>query len=196
MNESPDPTSTPRTSFPFHLLLFALGALVFGIGIALLILAPQQAPNTSELPIVRAERARVGRPAPAFSIQTLGDAQPFTIEALRGNTVLINFWASWCTPCIEETPALVAAFNEIDDPGVRFIGIGVQDSADKLTAFAAEYKLSYPIAQDTDGRIADAYGVVGLPMTVLVDREGIIRKVWPGAVTRDQVLKEIRALPR
>ncbi len=118
----------------------------------------------------------VGELAPDFTL-TSTDGSMVALLDFRGQPVVLNFWAPWCTPCREVLPMLDAAGN--DDLVV--LGIAVRESPDQLSAFAAELGLALPLLIDQNGQVSDAYRVRGLPTTLFADREGIIvaRHVGP-----------------
>jgi cytochrome c biogenesis protein CcmG/thiol:disulfide interchange protein DsbE len=135
-----------------------LGVLAFGV------LRP---PTTSI-------SALIGAPANDFRLTGL-DGRTISLADLRGNLVLLNFWASWCIPCREETPLLEATARKYEGRGLRVVGVVYQDSADAARAFEASYGLTYPSALDPDGRTAINYGVLGIPESFLIDAAGVIR---------------------
>jgi cytochrome c biogenesis protein CcmG, thiol:disulfide interchange protein DsbE len=183
------------------LLAFVAIGVVIGLIAAFVVLnsggvARQESSLSSVTTSSRA--VREGQPAPGFTLKTLDGSTEVSLEALRGKRVLINFWASWCPPCLKETPALIAAYRELNTEtagDVVFIGIGYQDNTDSLRAFAQEKGIPYVVVEDVDSKIGDAYGVLGLPMTFFIDRDGIVRKALPGEVTQPQVVAGMRALP-
>jgi thiol-disulfide isomerase/thioredoxin len=128
--------------------------------------------------------------------QTLPDlsGQPQALSKWQGKPLLINFWASWCGPCVEEMPELVALHHEL--PALQIIGIGV-DSADKLTEFAAKLKIDYPLYVGGSNAISVmrdmGNAVGGLPFTLLVNADGSIQKTYIGALDFAALRKDIAA---
>ena len=130
----------------------------------------------------------VGRPAAAFALTTF-DGAPLTLEAQRGKVVVLNFWASWCYPaCYEEAPVLEANWKAYRDLGVMVVGIDIQDKREAAEKFIRDFRLSFPNAQDTTGKVSVEYGVYGVPETFFLDRRGHIRRKHVGAVT-DEVFR-------
>lgn len=139
-------------------------------------------------------RTVVGEPRPGFSLPSL-DGGTRAIGDYDGRVVLLNFWATWCPPCVEEVPALDALQDELGGRGLRVLGVAL-DEAEPVRAFAREHGVDYPLL--TGGReafdIAAAYGNGRgtLPYTVVIDREGIVRATHQGALTRDEAREMIR----
>jgi cytochrome c biogenesis protein CcmG, thiol:disulfide interchange protein DsbE len=136
----------------------------------------------------------VGRPAPAFALQTFaGDG--FALEAQRGKVVVVNFWASWCYPaCYEEAPVLERGWRTWRDRGVVVVGVDMQDTADKAQKFIGDFGLTFANAADATGRVAIDYGVYGVPETFFIDRQGRIRAKHVGAVTDDVFTGHVQRL--
>jgi peroxiredoxin len=114
-------------------------------------------------------------PAPEFTLQTL-DGDSLSLASLRGNVVLVNFWASWCPPCRVEMPGFERVWRERRAEGFVIVGIATDRHAeDRIREFVAERDITYPILLGT-GAVVQAYGgVSALPESFLVDRDGRIR---------------------
>lgn len=162
--------------------------LVAGIAavIALLTVNIAKPPGPVDTPIV-------GRPAPAFDLQTL-DGSRLSLADLRGSAVVLNFWASWCIPCREEAPLLTAANATYGPRGVRILGVVYQDSADNARDFMRRYGQTYPGLLDPDGRTAIDYAVFGIPETFFIDASGVVRSRQVGALTDAELRRQIEAI--
>ena len=151
----------------------ALAASVLGavIGIALW----QRAPNVAE----------VGGYPPDFTLPALdagsADGAPIHLSEHRGHVVLVNFWATWCPPCIEETPSLEALSNNMRKLGVEVIGVSVDQDPAAVKKFIDEHNLSFPIVLDPDQRVASRYGTSKFPETYILDRDGRVAEKIIGA---------------
>jgi thiol-disulfide isomerase/thioredoxin len=134
-----------------------------------------------------------GGELPDVTFTTL-DGEPITVEAFRGELVLLNFWATWCPPCLREIPELVRLHEALADRGVVIVGIAAQSGkADAVEEFAGAHAMSYPVWMVDDASL-DKYGVVGFPFTFLVDREGRIRMRYVGPQSYERLLTDIEAL--
>ena len=108
---------------------------------------------------------------PAFSGSTL-DARPLSIREYRGSVVILNFWASWCRECRPEMPVLEQFHREFSSRGLIIIGVNAREKQDAARRYARELGLTFPLVLDRDGRINALYGVVGLPTTFVIGRDG------------------------
>jgi cytochrome c biogenesis protein CcmG/thiol:disulfide interchange protein DsbE len=111
-------------------------------------------------------------PAPAFTLDLLEGEGEVSLASLRGKAVVLNFWASWCEPCKEESPRLESAWKRYRDQGVVFVGIDVNDFEGDARRFVERYGLTYPILHDGQGSTVGRYGVTGFPETWFVGRNG------------------------
>jgi len=146
--------------------------VVAGVALALLVLF---------LYGVRGGAPLEGRPAPDFSLAPY-EGSEISLDSLRGQVVVLNFWASWCEPCREEAPALERIWRAYGKRGVAFVGVNVQDTAKGSLAFIEQFDITYPNGPDPYERIARAYRVFGYPETYVIDRDGRVDKRYIGAV--------------
>jgi cytochrome c biogenesis protein CcmG/thiol:disulfide interchange protein DsbE len=130
---------------------------------------------------LRTPQAAVGRPAPDFKLAAL-DGRQVRLADYRGRVVFLNFWAGWCGSCREETPALQAFVDRYGDR-VVLLGINYREAKEEIEAFRREFDLTYPLLQDTDGRVADIYKMKALPESWVVDAAGVARTYWIGPLT-------------
>lgn len=121
-----------------------------------------------------------GNLAPDFALTDL-DGRKLTLSGFKGKVVLLDFWATWCTPCREEIPHFVEMQNKYGADGFQVIGVSMDDDAKPVREFAQQYKLNYPVAVGDD-KLAERYGgVLGLPVNFIIDREGRIYAKHLGA---------------
>jgi cytochrome c biogenesis protein CcmG/thiol:disulfide interchange protein DsbE len=137
----------------------------------------------------------VGRAAPEFTLARL-DGPAVTLSKLKGQVVVINFWASWCAECHDEQPALDQTWQRYRDSGVVVLGVDFEDTADGARDYVHDSGLSYPVVEDKDSRIALAYGIRGIPETFVVDRTGRIVDRVIGRVDAAQLAGRIDGMLR
>jgi peroxiredoxin len=170
------------------ILLIAIAGLA--LGVALHRLAPHSfGPH-------RAVSAPSGfRALPDLSVTDLNGAVLNTSN-YKGKVVLVNFWAAWCTPCAEEVPQFVALQKKYQEQGLQVIGFSVEDDAAELRAFYRQHQMNYPIVP-VDLKIADAFGgVLGLPTTFVIGRDGKIHGKHNGATDFSALEQEVVVLLR
>ncbi|MEK8132622.1 redoxin domain-containing protein [Paenibacillus filicis] len=137
---------------------------------------------------------QAGDQAPNFSAMTL-EGESAALSAYRGQGVLLNFWASWCGPCVSEMPRLNEASQQ-GVPGVTLLAVNVGESRGTAAGFAAEHQLQFPVWLDPSGEAAGRYGLVGLPRTFLIDKQGRIVKIIPGELASTEQVLELMASVR
>lgn len=118
--------------------------------------------------------ATIGSTAPTFALADL-DGNPVSLAELRGRPVIVNFWASWCAPCVEEIPELQAAVVEHRSEGLAVIGIVYSDRSEAAREFMDRMGGGWPSVMDPGGEVARDYGIYGPPESFFVDRDGVIR---------------------
>jgi cytochrome c biogenesis protein CcmG/thiol:disulfide interchange protein DsbE len=132
---------------------------------------------------VTASLQRGGTPAaPDFTLEQLDGRGDLSLASLRGKTVVLNFWASWCGPCKEETPLLQKGYERWRDKDVVFVGVDVKDFRGDAREFVARYDVTYPNVYDGKGSTVGRYGVTGFPETFFVDASGRVRHRIAGPV--------------
>jgi peroxiredoxin len=110
-------------------------------------------------------------PTPDFSLTT-PDGKKISLKDFRGETVFLNFWATWCVPCREEMPAMERLYQEYKDKNFVVLAVNVKDRKQEALAFIKELKLTYPVAFDPEAEVAALYGAWGLPTTYLIGPKG------------------------
>jgi cytochrome c biogenesis protein CcmG, thiol:disulfide interchange protein DsbE len=133
----------------------------------------------------------VGRPAPAFRAATLA-GPPLALADLRGKVVLLDFWATWCAPCLAEMPALRRLDETAGPRGLAVVGINIEGAAARRAVddVVREAGLRYPTVID-EGEVRRRYGVEGLPHLVIIDRQGVVRRVFQGAAPAAEVAQAV-----
>jgi peroxiredoxin len=136
-------------------------------------------------------------PAPAFTLAAKGGSN-VSLSQYKGQVVMINFWASWCGPCREEMPLLESIYKKYNKLGFTMIGVNVEPDSKAADEWLKATPVSFPILYDTDSKVSKLYDVAGMPSTVIIDRNGNLRKLHRGYKPGDEneYLDSIRALIR
>lgn len=167
-----------------------------GVGLVgvLLIMVIIAATLVFGLALVRQRQpAPTSGPAPDFTVTTY-DGETIRLADLRGQVVVLNFWASWCVPCRIEAPELETVWREYRERGVVFLGVAYVDAEPKSLAFIDEFRLTYPNAPDTGTRVSDAYHIRGVPETFVIDRDGNIVQFYYARVSADTLRQALNRL--
>ncbi len=172
---APERTKTSARRPIFYSLggvaLFALlGWIVWG----------QLSPSPPSLPISSIPAPEVGHPAPDFTLPTL-DGQEVRLADLRGKTVILNFWATWCPPCRREMPALEIVWQQHNRGDVMVLGVDQGESVGLVSEYVRQnVGVTFPLLMDRSQDVGDLYLVRSLPTTFFIDAEGIIREIRVG----------------
>jgi len=133
----------------------------------------------------------IGAPAIGFELKSL-DGKSLSLESLRGKPVILNFFASWCDPCRDEMPLINELAAAGANGGYSVVGIAVEDTRAALAQFVKEANMSFPVALDLNSTVKRAYRIFGPPATFFIDRQGVIRDVVLGPVTRDRAREALK----
>jgi cytochrome c biogenesis protein CcmG/thiol:disulfide interchange protein DsbE len=123
--------------------------------------------------------------APQATLPVLGADGSGSLSDYRGRVVILNFWASWCPPCVDELPLLERTQRRIKRRGATVLGVNYQDLPEDATVFVDRFDLSFPNLRDRDGEYAEKYAILGFPETFVIDRKGRIAAARRGPVTAD-----------
>ena len=126
-----------------------------------------------------------GTPAPPLPRDVLVPPRQ-TLASLHGRPAAVNFWASWCGPCREESPDLERLFRSLHGKA-GLVGVDYSDDPSSARSFIRQFRLTYPMLRDPDGKVGDRYGVSGLPMTAILDTRGQIAELLRGQQTEKSV---------
>ena len=135
-----------------------------------------------------------GQPAPAFSLNALAGGAVKMPAELAGKVVAIRFWADWCPYCRKEMAELQPVYARLHKRGLEILAVNVAQDADTAQRFVEPLGVTYPVLLDTDGATARAYGVKALPMTWLVDAQGVVRGKIVGEATPEVVERKVLEL--
>jgi cytochrome c biogenesis protein CcmG/thiol:disulfide interchange protein DsbE len=145
-------------------------------------------------PTGRSVSTDVGRAAPDFLLAT-PDGGTLRLSDLQGHPVLVNFWASWCTPCRKEMPEIVRASDAHRGGGLVVVAVDLQENVDQVRAFAAEFGMNFPIVIDRDGGVGDAWRiggpVQGIPSSYFLDASGVVQARVFGPLTTETIAENL-----
>ena len=173
-------------------LLMGGGALIV-LGVLAALWLPSRAEKTTASTGARTANSVVpvevpAKQAPDLNLQDL-DGNPVSLADYRGQVVLLNNWATWCPPCKAEMPDLEAYHEAHKDEGFTVIAVNAGDRPSEVATFVQSYRLTFPVWPDPNTETLRAFGIQGLPTSYLIDRNGMVRATWTGAITQD-VLEE------
>jgi peroxiredoxin len=142
----------------------------------------------------KTEPANKTKSAPNFTLTDL-DGKNISLADFKGKVVILDFWATWCPPCIKEIPDFVELYEQYKDKGFAMIGISLdQAGIDVVKEFAQRYKINYSIAMN-DGNVHKAYGeITSIPTTFVIDSKGNIRKEYIGFTKKSVFEEDIKTL--
>jgi len=142
--------------------------------------------NSGAIGVIDSHRPDEGELAPDFALLSV-DGERVALSDFRGKIVVLNFWATWCPPCRAEMPELQAAWEERgadggDDGDIVVFAVDFDETAGEVSGFIDEFGLTFPVALDGGGSVAEHYGVRGFPATFFIDAEGVLRSKNLGPV--------------
>jgi peroxiredoxin len=178
-------------------------ALVVGVGFSLFTPLPERVSGwfSRDETVVAQGATTGGCPANApeanldFTLKDM-NAQDVKLASLKGKVVLLNFWATWCGPCMMEIPSFVRIQDEYKDKGFQAIGVSVDDPPEKLAPFAKQFKINYPllVGQEREDIQAAYGGVSVLPISFIISRDGKVCRRQIGPASKEQFESWIKAL--
>jgi cytochrome c biogenesis protein CcmG, thiol:disulfide interchange protein DsbE len=164
-------------------LLAPVPIAVIGVVVAIVaLLAYGLASNEPDRGIEEALERGQRKPAPELVLPRLSGDGEASLDDYRGQVVVLNFWASWCKPCREESPLLQRWHDRLQKRHATVLGVDAFDEVGHARAFVEEYGLTYPMLRDGEGATRETYGILGFPETFVIDREGRIAAVARGPV--------------
>lgn len=187
---SSTPTTPPRSrtrSIVFGVVLVLLLGLLALVALQMLRNGPLAAGPVGK-----------GEVAPDFTLTAFANTpwagKTFTLSELRGQVVVINFWASWCKPCEQEAADLENTWRHYQDHGVLFIGVDYVDTETEAMGYLRRFDITYPNGPDLATRASQAYRIKGVPETYFVDKNGVLAYVQIGPTTQGEMMRVIEPL--
>jgi peroxiredoxin len=129
----------------------------------------------------------VGTAAEDFRLVDLEGKQQ-SLGQYRGKIVLVNFWATWCKPCTTEMPAMQTAYDQLRDKGFVVLAINELEDEPKVREHITQYGHTFPVLLDRDNKVANQFGVFGLPVSVFIDEKGVVREYIKGGLLTEQMI--------
>jgi thiol-disulfide isomerase/thioredoxin len=179
--------------------LLVIGLLLAAFAVTLTLVQRQMnqktsAPASSASPSAAPVPALRGKPSPAFELSDLGGAKVHPSD-FKNKVLLVNFWATWCAPCIVEIPWFIDFQKKYGPQGLQIIGISLDETGAKdVVPFVKKHNMTYPILLGDDKVAQQFGGILGLPTTFIVDKEGKFYSMHRGLVSRENVEEELVAL--
>ncbi len=130
-----------------------------------------------------------GMPAAEFTLTDL-EGRPQSLSQYRGKIVLLNFWATWCKPCTTEMPAMQMTFDKLRGNGFVVLAVNELEDDEKVRAHIREYGHTFPVLMDRENRVANLYGVYGLPVSVFIDEAGVVQAYIKGGLLTEQKIED------
>jgi len=163
---------------------------------------PKEPPATAQATRTpAAQPTKASRPVPPqagasaydFTLKDLA-GQSVSLSGLRGKKVMLNFWATWCGPCRIEIPSMVKLYDEFHSRGFEILAVNLREDTAKVSQFAREYDIRFPILLDQGGVVSSNYFVHGIPTSVFVDDAGVIQNVHVGTLSESAMRKYVTDL--
>ena len=132
----------------------------------------------------------IGSEAPDFTAK-LNNGETFTLSDKKGQVILLNFWATWCSNCVKEMPAIEKLYEEYGDQ-IVIVGVNVGEDEDTIDTFIEAKNYSFPVACDTESNISNLYPSAGIPYTVIVGKDGLVTETFLGAKDADSQYTKLR----
>lgn len=180
-------TSQPSPGRLSALLLIGFGLIAIGVMFILLLDKPSASASTQDFSTIP---AKVDYPAPELTLTDL-DAEAVSLVDYRGEVVLVNLWATWCPPCREEMPALLAFHEKYKSAGFVLIAIDQGELLEQVLPFVNEFNLTFPVWMDQRSEASRAFNTMNLPSSYVIDRNGQVRLMWIGGISEKNLEKYV-----
>lgn len=167
-------------SKPLKIMLIITLVSILTMGFAVTGCSSNSAPST--------QGAEVGNLAPDFQLDNL-EGESVSLSDFRGKPVMLNFWATWCSPCVREMPDIQTVYEEQSAEGLVILLVNMGGTSSQVKEFLQSHNLSLPVLLDTTQAIAQKYNIHYIPTTFFIDEEGIIQAVKVGAFPNKEAIE-------
>ena len=156
---------------------------------------PSQAKEVASFFEKEAPSSLVGKAAPNVPLNLLGGGK-LNLPDMKGDVVVLDFWATWCAPCLNALPVTSEVAQAYKEKGVHYFSIDQEETPEQIEKFMKQHNWSFPVALDETGKLSTAYGIEGIPFTVVIDKDGIVRNVHVGMAPnlKAELSREIEGL--
>ncbi|QWU13132.1 Peroxiredoxin [Paenibacillus sophorae] len=131
-------------------------------------------------------RVQAGDQAPDFVLEDM-EGNKVQLSDLKGRGVFLNFWGTWCKPCEQEMPYMESQYKQYKDLGVEILAVNIAESDIAIESFVKRHGLTFPVLKDKDRAVTEAYDIIPIPTSFLIDKNGTIQKVITGTMTEKDV---------
>jgi thiol-disulfide isomerase/thioredoxin len=172
-----------QTAFQRTLGLIVIGIGLIALGVAVMTLITLRQAQSERADLTSVIPAAANYPAPELSLNDL-DGNPRSLADYRGQVVLVNLWATWCPPCVEELPTLNDFYRDYAANGFLLVGVNDGEELPVVKDYVTRAGLTFPIWLDPSFLTESAFGTMNLPSSYVIDRQGQVRLQWIGAISR------------
>jgi peroxiredoxin len=192
MAENPTKGNRPGTKV-WGLIFLGIGLIVAGIAVALFLISRASSKENLDDPQKSVVPVKVNFAAPELALKDV-EGQPGALKDYQGQVILVNNWATWCPPCKEEMPALEEFYTRHKDQGFVLIAVEAGEPAKEVAQFIKDYSLTFPVWLDPQSKSIRVFKNYNLPSSYVIDRDGVVRYAWTGAITIEKLEKYITPL--
>ena len=183
-------TITPQTSQTRLYAMIMIGVGFISLGIMLFFLLQNDPYASASVQDFSAVPVKVDFPSPKLTLEDLA-GRSVSLKDHLGSVVLVNLWATWCPPCKEEMPALQAFYEKYKNDGFVLIAIDQEETREVVQPFVEEFGLTFPVWLDLDYLAEREFGTSSLPSSFVIDREGRVRLMWVGGISKKNLEKYV-----